>query len=96
MKLILTELRHFELSKYMQCKSVLITDLHCINLHGIKKNFESTPPVINCTSWRPVVAVFYYIPLFCNRNIVSRDFIILIYKLGVTVGILLITFWNRL
>ena len=48
------------------------------------------------TGWRPVVAVFYYITIACNRNIVSRDSMILINKLGVTVGILLITLWNRL
>ena len=39
---------------------------------------------------------FYYITIACNQNIVSRDSMILINKLGVTVGILLITFWNRL
>ena len=39
---------------------------------------------------------FYYVSISCNRNIVSRNSMILISKLGVSVDILLITFWNRL
>ena len=35
---------------------------------------------------------FYYTSISCNRNIVSRNSMILINKLGVTVGILLIAF----
>ena len=57
------------------CSDIFFFSLFSLRLSGTEGCVTCgvSPFQQNCTGWRPVMAVFYYTFISCNRNIVSSD-----------------------